>query len=312
MDTNSIAQYRAAEAALWQANGWAPIERWVDVPGRGIRVRVLDGGIGPAVLFVHGGPNAATTWAGLAGRLPGFRCLAVDRPGAGLSEPLDYDGLLIGRAMVDVQTAVLDSLGLDRVDMIGSSFGGACVLWFAQGKPDRVGRIVLEGTPAIEGMRLAMNLRTLAIGPLGRFIARRRASRGMLRMTFRQIGHGALIRRGWPEGVDLGWGLAMMNDTDTMRHEVDLIQHVATWRGFGHGLLFDPAGLMRIAAPTLWLWGERDPFGRVEQGRQWAASMSAGTFESFADAGHLPWLDDPATHAARIAAFLGAEAPAPA
>ena len=56
----------------------------------------------------------------------------------------------------------------------------------------------------------------------------------------------------------------------------------------------------------------RDPFGRVEQGRQWAASMSAGTFESFADAGHLPWLDDPATHAARIAAFLGAEAPAPA
>ena len=312
MDTNSIAQYRAAEAALWQANGWAPIERWVDVPGRGIRVRVLDGGIGPAVLFVHGGPNAATTWAGLAGRLPGFRCLAVDRPGAGLSEPLDYDGLLIGRAMVDVQTAVLDSLGLDRVDMIGSSFGGACVLWFAQGKPDRVGRIVLEGTPAIEGMRLAMNLRTLAIGPLGRFIARRRASRGMLRMTFRQIGHGALIRRGWPEGADLGWGLAMMNDTDTMRHEVDLIQHVATWRGFRHGLLFDPAGLARIAAPTLWLWGNRDPFSRVEQGRRWAASMSAGTFESFADAGHLPWLDHPAVHAARIAAFLGGEVPAPA
>lgn len=273
MDTNSIARYQAAETALWQANGWAPIERWVDVPEHAIRVRVLDSGTGRPILFVHGGPNAATTWTGLAGRLVGFRCLAVDRPGCGLSAPLEYDGLDIGRAMIDVQTAVLDNLGLDRVDLVGSSFGGACVLWLAQAQPDRVGRIVLEGAPAIEGMRPAMNLRTLAFRPLGRFIARQRASRGVMRMTFRQIGHRALLR---------------------------------------HGLLFDPAALARIAAPTLWLWGESDPFGRVEQGRRWAASMPAGTFESFADAGHLPWLDQPAIHAARIAAFLGAEVPAPA
>lgn len=306
----STARYRAAEAALWQAGGRVPLERWVRVPGFGIRVRVLEIGEGPPVLLVHGGPNAGSTWASLAGRLQGHRCLVLDRPGCGLSERIPFrDPARIMPAMVEVQVAVLDALGATRVSLVGSSFGGACVLALAAARPERIDRIVIEGVPALMGVRLAPNMLPLAIGPVGWAIARLPASRGVITRTFRQLGHGELVAKGWPAGVDLAWALSMVNDTDTMRHDVDLIQHVATWRGF-HDLL-DPSVLARITAPTLWLWGGLDPFATVDQGRRWAATMPAADFEVFERSGHLPWYDDPADHAERIGAFLATPRPAP-
>jgi len=99
----------------------------------------------------------------------------------------------------------------------------------------------------------------------------------------------------------------MMNDTVTMQNEVAVIQLGATWRGFRAGTLLAPGELPRITAPTLWLWGTRDPFGSVEIGRAWAGVKPSSAFEVLEEAGHLPWLDGPEWHAARIAAFLGEE-----
>jgi len=301
-------RYRAAERAFWTHHGApVPTERWVAVPRLELRVRVLDTGSGPPVLYIHGGPNAGSTWAPLAAGLPGRRSLAVDRPGCGLSDLLPPRALEPGRlgpAMADVAEAVIEQLAAGPVDLVASSFGGACALWLAERRPDLVRRIVLEGAPGIEGMRAAVNIRMLAAGPVGRFIARRPASRGILRMTFRQLGHRRLVESGWPTGPDLDWGLSMMNDTATMTSEVGLIQAAATWRGFRPGRLFDPAALPRIASPTLWLWGEHEPFGSEALGRRWASAMPTSTFEVQGGAGHLPWLDDPAGHARRIEAFL--------
>jgi len=301
-------RYRAAERSFWTHHG-APVpnERWVAVPSLALRVRVLEVGSGPPVLYIHGGPNAGTTWAPLVAGLTGRRSLAVDRPGCGLSDLLPAGALEPGRlgpAMADVAEAVIGQLAAGPVDVVASSFGGACALWLAERRPDLVSRIVLEGAPAIDGMRAAMNIRMLAAGPIGRFIARRPASRAALRMTFRQLGHRRLVDSGWPTGPDLDWGVSMTDDTDTMRNEVALIQAGATWRGFKPGFLFDPAVLPRIAAPTLWLWGEHEPFGSEALGRRWASSMPASTFEVQREAGHLPWLDDPTGHARRIDAFL--------
>lgn len=97
----------------------------------------------------------------------------------------------------------------------------------------------------------------------------------------------------------------MVNDTPTMATDVALIQQVANWRGFRPGWLVPVDQLAWINAPTLWLWGSREPFGPVALGRSWATLMPRATFEVVDGAGHLPWLDDPAWHAARLVAFLG-------
>lgn len=300
-------RYRRAERAMWIHHGAdAPTEHWTDIADLGISVRRLEVGHGRPVLFIHGGPNAGATWGPLVGQLDGLRAIAVDRPGCGLSDALDYRAMTTAAmwaAMVTTLTAVLDDAGTGPVDVVASSFGGGCALHLALERPDLVRSLVLEGVPVVDGMVLAPNLRMLAFGPIGRLIARLPARDRDIRRTFRQLGHERLVDSGWPQGPDLDWGLAMMNDTQTMRNEVRLIQKGATVRGFRRGMGLDPERLPRITAPTLWLTGDRDPFGSPDLVRDWAGRMPASTVTVLDGSGHLPWLDDPARHARMIASF---------
>lgn len=82
------ARYRVAERRLWESKGVTPTERRLHLTRNGVDVRVLEAGNGPPVLFVHGGNVSGSSWAALVARLPGFRCIVLDRPGCGLSDPL--------------------------------------------------------------------------------------------------------------------------------------------------------------------------------------------------------------------------------
>jgi len=89
MDGQRTERYRQAERVLWSHYGAAPRERFLDLAKPAVRVRVQEVGEGSLLLFIHGGPNAGSTWAPLAARLSDFRCILLDRPGSGLSEVLD-------------------------------------------------------------------------------------------------------------------------------------------------------------------------------------------------------------------------------
>ena len=110
------ARYREAELRLWGSLGVSPTEQRVRLGHVGTTVRIQELGSGPPVLFVHGGSTCGTSWADLVARLDGFRCLLLDRPGTGLSDPLpapitglDGLGVLADSLVVDV----LDALELD-------------------------------------------------------------------------------------------------------------------------------------------------------------------------------------------------------
>lgn len=73
------------------------------------------------------------------------RVYAVDLRGHGRSDrPGDYSLEL----MRDDVIALLDALGLDRVDLVGHSMGGVVAHLVAQARPWRVVRLVLEDAPA--------------------------------------------------------------------------------------------------------------------------------------------------------------------
>ena len=82
-------RFQRTERALWDRYGLQPTARFVHLPSPDVRLRVLESGAGRPVLFVHGtvGPGA---WASLVGAMPGFRSIVLDRPGWGLSEPVDF------------------------------------------------------------------------------------------------------------------------------------------------------------------------------------------------------------------------------
>ena len=83
---SDTARYREAEQWLWRHVGAAPTERTVEMRS-GASVRVQELGDGPPFVLLHGGTMCGTSWCVLAAALEGVRCILVDRPGCGLSDP---------------------------------------------------------------------------------------------------------------------------------------------------------------------------------------------------------------------------------
>jgi pimeloyl-ACP methyl ester carboxylesterase len=86
----SSGRRRRAERAFWRSYGLAPAQRFVDAGSPAVRLRVQEVGSGEPVLFVNGTGGPGAYFAPLLAELRGFRCLVLDRPGWGLSDPVDY------------------------------------------------------------------------------------------------------------------------------------------------------------------------------------------------------------------------------
>ncbi|WP_291379187.1 alpha/beta hydrolase [Demequina sp.] len=307
-------RYREAERAMWNHHGMEPHERWVEVDALGLRVRALEHGEGRPVLFVHGTPTAGGVFVPLVGQLSGVRAIVVDRPGCGLSEPLDFAGLspermraVIEAWMAPLITAVADG----PVDVVASSAGGLAALVLAARRPDLVSTLALLGAPAVQGMSLPVWMRAATFAPVARAVARHHVNERDLRRSFKTMGHGALVRNGGLSKADLEWRYALSRDTNTYAHEMQLMRLAATWRGPRARWVASSTEIESVQAPTLWVAGENDPFATPDRVRSWAAHARGSTVRVMAGAGHQPWIDRPAEHARLLDAWwknLGAGA----
>lgn len=107
---------------------------------------------GPAILFIHGSGPGANGWSNWQLALPAlgerWNCLAPDLIGFGDSQHPDPPPNDIRRWMrvwVDQMLALLDTLGLGQVDLVGNSMGGAVALHLLLEAPQRFRRVVLMG-----------------------------------------------------------------------------------------------------------------------------------------------------------------------
>lgn len=114
---------------------------------------VVDEGAGPAVLLLHGsgpGVSAEANWRTAIPALAaaGHRAVAPDLIGFGRTVPPE-DHAYTMASWVEHAVGLLDELGLDRVDLVGNSFGGALALRVAIEHPERVRRLVLMGSVGV-------------------------------------------------------------------------------------------------------------------------------------------------------------------
>jgi pimeloyl-ACP methyl ester carboxylesterase len=127
--------------------------------------------------------------------------------------------------------------------------------------------------------------------------------------TFERMGHGETIRMGrLPEEL-----LALFAAAESLptyaKAWLSLLERVMRLRGARPRSSITRDQLSRFSVPTLFIWGERDPFGSPGLGRTAVAAMSDARIEVIPGAGHLPWLDAPDLCAELTARFLATQPP---
>jgi len=122
------------------------------IRANGILTNYHDVGSGRPVLLIHGSGPGVSAWANWRLVIPElskrFRVVAPDMVGFGFTERpqnIRYEmatwlGQLIG---------LLDALEIEKVDLVGNSFGGALALAAAIRYPQRVRRLVLMGSAGV-------------------------------------------------------------------------------------------------------------------------------------------------------------------
>jgi pimeloyl-ACP methyl ester carboxylesterase len=260
----------------------------------------LDSGEGPALLFIHGLTGSQRNWAHLIDALDHeHRVLAPDLFGHGASAKVMGDYSLGAHAAT--LRDLLDLLGIDRVTLVGHSFGGGIAMQFCYLFPERVERLVLVASGGL-GRDVSPLLRAATV-PGAEWVLPVIAS-GWVRGRAEAVGR-LLAGRGWrasPEVTEVWRGFTSLADADTRR------AFLATTRG-----VIDPGGQtvtahdhlpMAIAIPTLVVWGTRDrmiPAWHATTAHDVIADSRVVLFEG---AGHFPHLDEPERFAQLLSDFM--------
>jgi pimeloyl-ACP methyl ester carboxylesterase len=143
----------------------------------GLRVRVVERGdlASPPVVLIPGWGCSVYTYNRNMPALAdaGFRAIAVDLKGHGLSDkPLASDEYTID-SLVEHLRDILDALELDRPALVGHSLGGSLIYHFASRYPKRalcLGMLSPVGLKGVPLMRLYRFLTPAALTPLIRMI----------------------------------------------------------------------------------------------------------------------------------------------
>jgi pimeloyl-ACP methyl ester carboxylesterase len=291
---------------VWQA--WAPeralqdlLEPWAAAPSQwwevgGMKVHVRDEGPRddplPLVLL-HGTSASLHTWDAWAQELRDTRrVIRLDLPGFGLTGPHPHDDYSMA-AYVRLLAALLDSLALPKVVLVGNSLGGQVAWQMALEQTDRVDRLVL-----IDATGYPLTLSDLPLGfrlaswsfmyPLTRFFLPRSVIDSSVRHVY---GDPSRVS---PELVDRYLALSLRAGN----------RRALFYRLRQHDNSNHAEQIRRIRQPTLVLWGMRDRLIPPDHARRFVADI-AGSRLCLLDAlGHVPHEEDPVASLQAVLPFL--------
>ncbi len=260
------------------------------------RLSTMEAGIGPPVLAIHGlGGTKGSFLPTVAALSDRYRVVAVDLPGFGDSDkPIgaSYDPHFFADAMV----ALLDALGLDRVDLIGNSLGGRVALELALRAPERVGRLALL-TPSLAWRR------PRRWAPMLRLV---RPELGLVQLAPRAVVEG-MVRRLVP-GADEGWMAAGVDEF--LRAYLTPAGRSAFYAAARQIYLEAPHGnngfwtrLRGIQSDALFVWGRRDTLVPIAFARHVAEALPQARHLEL-ECGHVPQVELPRQTHDAVGAFF--------
>jgi pimeloyl-ACP methyl ester carboxylesterase len=255
-----------------------PQESFVELRDGRFKIRLLEAGSGPPLLFLHGA--GGLFWDPLLDALAAtHRVLAPEHPGAGESQGLEHVEDLWD--LVLYYNELLDVLGVDTAPVVGHSFGGMVAAELAATSPHRVERLVL-------------------IAPVGLWRDDHPVPdfsgvppETIPTLLFADLSAPALALLPVPDPTD---------PEQLLRASLtaaSILQFI--WPLPDKGL---KKRLYRVAAPTLLVWGAEDRLVHPAYAEDFRALIDGAEVRILDGVGHVPQLEAPEATSAVIAGFL--------
>ena len=297
-----------AEQHLFAQYGLDCRVHFVEMKVPNLRVRVLEIGEGQPLLMIPGGTGEACFFAGLMAELKGYRILAVNRPGGGLSDGIDPRQVDLRQLAVKTIQSVMDAFGLDRVSMVCNSIGGLWGFWFALDYPERVSRLVQLGCPALTlTASLPFFVRLLGVPGLNRVIAPKlqpkNSGEALKGLRHQGSSQEDIDRMPRAMGEAAYYFAHLPNYLDNL---IKLISTLTMVTSANPKYQFRADKLERIQQPVLLVWGDKDVLGNLNVARQAACLIPNAKLHEM-HTGHLCHVDKPEECGRVVREFLSEE-----
>lgn len=237
----------------------------------------------PPLVFLHAARGLDGCEAFLQQLASRYRVIAPSHPGFGRSQAERWMNSVEDLAYFYLD--FLDALGLERITLAGASFGG----WIAAS-------LAIKMRKRLDGLVLLAPLGIKVSGREDRDIA------DVFAMT-----RADLMKAMFHDPAKGAFDMANLDDSQLgiiARHRES--EGLFGWSPYMH----DPklrSRLHRIDAPTLVLAGASDGVTSPDYSKAYAASIPNAQFDTIAEAGHLPMIEQPDACARRALSFLDSQ-----
>jgi pimeloyl-ACP methyl ester carboxylesterase len=250
---------------------------------------------GPTVVLIHGYTDSGRDWVPLVPYLSKqFHLILVDIRGHGASSKPECCYTRLDFAY-DVKL-LLDALGVQKADIVGHSLGSIIAQTFAEFWPERTRRVVLisstggrpPGAASVPQFDFAAEIRKLK----------------------EPIGADSPFMIAWwdsPTPVDPDFIRRQRKDAAAIPLRVWLAVLDQSLYGENYGDLQN--SLPRLKAPTLLIWGSKDPIMDEPVRKTLRDALPAARVKVFDGLGHNPFWEDPPAVAAAVNGFLESASP---
>jgi pimeloyl-ACP methyl ester carboxylesterase len=281
------------ELRLWEKRG-----RYLWIRGR--RVFCWEHGSGPTILALHGFPASSYDWRLIAEHLDGFRLVALDLPGFGLSDkhPGDDYSLL---AQADIVEDAARALGIRECFLLAHDMGDSVAAELLARSNEGSASFRIQKTVLLNGS-IFIELAHLTSGQklFLRLPARRLSFTPPLRPFRRQIRN--LFSKEHPASDEeilmlerfLAYDGGARMVPITIRYIEERKERASRWT----------SGLVDHKEPIALIWGEQDPVAVPEMTDRLLELRPETETVRWHDVGHWPQLEVPERVASEVGRIL--------